>query len=273
MEKEDYGFAGLVEIMARLRAPDGCPWDREQTHLSIVPCRREEAAELAEALAEGDDLHIREELGDVLMQVLFHAQIASETGRFGVADVIADVSRKLVTRHPHVFGEGDKLRTAGQVVTQWEKIKKGEKDKQDRKSQMDGIPVSLPALQYAAKMQTRAARVGFDWPDAEGVFDKIGEEIAEVRRAREARDAAPEEAKDAAKAHLEEELGDLLFSVVNLCRHLDAAPEEALLASSRKFARRFRAMEALCGDLKSRTPEELDSLWRRVKAQEPPQER
>ena len=276
MKKLDYTFEDLVEIMARLRAPDGCPWDREQDHDSILPCLTEECAELAEAIAERDDAHIREELGDVLMQVLFHSQIASEGGRFDIGDVIDDVSRKLVSRHPHVFGEGDKLRTAGQVVAQWEKIKKGEKDKQGRKSQMDGIPLQLPALQYAAKMQTRAARVGFDWKDADGVFDKVAEEIEEVKRAKSVRDAlsetAPAERLVRARKHLEEELGDLLFAVVNLGRHLDVTPEEALRASSRKFARRFRAMEARTPDLGKLSAEELEELWRVVKLEEPPED-
>ena len=273
MKKPDYTFEDLVEIMARLRAPDGCPWDREQDHHSILPCLTEESAELAEAIAEGDDAHIREELGDVLMQVLFHAQIAREGGRFDIDDVIDDVSRKLVSRHPHVFGEGDKLRTAGQVVTQWERIKKGEKDKQSRKSLMDGIPVQLPALQYAAKMQTRAARAGFDWKDADGVYDKIAEEIEEVKRAGSACDAlsetAPAEHRVRARKHLEEELGDLLFAVVNLGRHLGLTPEEALRASSRKFARRFRAMEAMRPDLETLSAGELEDLWRVVKLGEP----
>lgn len=262
-------FVELLAVMTKLRSPEGCPWDREQNHQSLIPCLVEECAELNEALLENDDAHLIEELGDVLLQVVFHAELAREEGRFGMGEVIAALNEKLISRHPHVFGEGERLGQANEVVELWEAIKKREKEKQNRLSLMDGVPLQLPALQYGAKIQSRAAKVGFDWPSLKGVFEKIDEEIAELKGAiaaeekRAANSSANE--KETLRLQTEEELGDLLFTLVNLARHLDLAPEQALQRANRKFSTRFRAVEQLEADLKNCTAEELELLWQKVK--------
>jgi tetrapyrrole methylase family protein/MazG family protein len=265
MHKDRYTWQDLLEIMARLRAPGGCPWDREQTHESLLQYLIEESAELQEAVLAGDETHVREELGDVLLQVVFHAQIAKEQSRYGIEEVIDGVSRKLVERHPHVFVEGQSLETASQVESQWEEIKKGEKGVQERrKSLMDEIPAQLPGLQYATKTQWRAAKVGFDWPSPEPIFDKIFEEVAEVSEASELEPGPHRQER------LEDELGDLLFAVANLCRKYEVPPEQALQKASRKFAKRFRAMEAMeaeAGPLKGKSLDELEELWVDAKLQ------
>ncbi len=234
MDAKRYDFEDLIGIMARLRAPDGCPWDREQTHQSIKECLLEEAYEFLEAVEDGSIPHMREELGDLLLQVVFHAQMASESDHYDIHDVIHELSDKLVRRHPHVFGEVD-VKNSDEVVVNWEAIKNSEKGKESRKSRMDGIPHTYPALLKAKKLQVRAAKDGFDWPDAAPIWEKLEEEIGEVKEALTENDAD----------HLEEEVGDLFFVAVNLARKLGVDPEIALQRANRKFDTRYRAMEAL----------------------------
>lgn len=253
----------LLEIMRRLRAPDGCPWDRAQSFASVAPYTLEEAYEVADAIERGDLESLREELGDLLFQVVFHARIAEEAGVFDFAGVAAAVADKLVRRHPHVFGDASYPDAAAQSAD-WETIKAEERRrKQGRTGTLDGIPRALPALSRAAKLTRRAARVGFDWPDAGGALDKIEEEIRELRA---------EIATDAPRAKLQDELGDILFAVVNLARKLDIDPEAALRGTTAKFERRFRAIEA---ELESRgrrpadsSLEEMDGIWNEVKTRE-----
>ncbi|HXP91328.1 MAG TPA: nucleoside triphosphate pyrophosphohydrolase [Fibrobacteria bacterium] len=261
MTGKTYDFDDLRRIMARLRAPDGCPWDREQTHQSIKECLLEETYEFLEAVESGDDLHMREELGDLLLQVVFHAQMGAERNSFDLDAVIQELSEKLVRRHPHVFGD---LEVAGseQVVANWEAIKNTEAGKEERKSRLDGIPTTFPALLRAKKLQVRAAKDGFDWPSADPVWEKLDEEIREVREAIDENDAD----------HLEEEVGDLLFVAVNLARKLGVDPEIALQRANAKFDRRFRAMESFA-EAEGRKLSILDlgaqdALWDRAKAGE-----
>jgi len=261
MTGKTYDFDDLRRIMARLRAPDGCPWDREQTHQSIKECLLEETYEFLEAVESGDDLHMREELGDLLLQVVFHAQMGAERNSFDLDAVIQELSEKLVRRHPHVFGD---VEVAGseQVVANWEAIKNTEAGKEERKSRLDGIPTTFPALLRAKKLQVRAAKDGFDWPSADPVWEKLDEEIREVREAIDENDAD----------HLEEEVGDLLFVAVNLARKLGVDPEIALQRANAKFDRRFRAMESFA-EAEGRKLSILDlgaqdALWDRAKAGE-----
>lgn len=247
----------LRDIVARLRAPDGCPWDREQTHASLRPGLIEEAHEVIEAINSGDDANLREELGDLLLQVVMHSQIAAEEGRFDFDAVAQGIAEKLVRRHPHVFG-ADKLQSSGAVLKRWDELKRAEKGKA-HKSLLDGISGGLPALMRAEKVQKRAARVGFDWPEAAPVIEKLREEIAEV----EAEIAtAPE--------RLEDEIGDLFFSVVNLSRKLKIDAEVALHRATDKFVGRFRQLERLAQErglvLEKMSLPELDALWDEVKA-------
>lgn len=248
-------FAELVEIIRRLRAPGGCPWDREQTHETLKPFLIEESYELLDAVDRKSDDEMREELGDVLLQILLHAQIGAERGAFDIAAVVAGLSRKLVHRHPHVFGE-TAVSGAGEVLVNWEKIKKGEKA---GRGLFDGLPRSLPALQKAARMGEKAGRVGFDWPDAAGVRDKVAEELREVDEAIAAGDPG----------QVEDELGDLLFAVAQWARHLGHLPEEALRKGCGTFATRFAAMEALVRasgrELGALSPDELEGAWREAK--------
>lgn len=254
-------FEELVSIMARLRSPGGCPWDREQTHQTLRPYLIEEAYEVLDALDNGDDGDFREELGDLLLQVVFHAQIANEEKRFDIHDVARAINDKLVRRHPHVFGD-TRADTADEVLTNWEKIKREEKGEEDRKSVLDDLPAGMPALLRAYRIQEKVARVNFDWDDVKEVLEKVGEEIVELRGALEQGD----------RAKIEEEMGDLLFSLVNLSRHLKVPPEDALRMSNDKFIRRFRYIEAaleLKGESLERTTfEELDALWDEAKGRE-----
>lgn len=222
----------LVQIMETLRAPGGCPWDAEQDHQSLVPSMLEEAYELAEAIDRRDPGAMAEELGDVLLQVVFHSVIAREEGHFTLADVIGRLCDKLVYRHPHVFGDSGAA-DAQAVARNWERLKNGEQGKTGRKSIADGIPKNLPALLYALKIQARAQRAGFDWEDAAGVMEKIREEVDEVEAA--VRGGESEAAAD--------EIGDLIFSAVNLARKLGVDPETALSRTNRRFAHRFRQIE------------------------------
>ena len=252
----------LRKIVARLRAPDGCPWDREQTHRSLRGSLLEEAHEVVEAIDEADDAHLREELGDLLLQVVMHSQIAAETGRFTLDDVAREISEKLVRRHPHVFGDRE-AHTSEAVLKQWDEIKQAEKG--DRpESVLDGVSGALPALMYAEKITKKAAKVGFDWDHLEPVIAKIREELAETE------EVIAAEPLD--RERLEEEIGDLLFAVTNLARKARVEPEVALRGATEKFARRFRKIEAALR-AQGRKPqectlEELDAVWDQIKAAE-----
>ena len=260
------GIDRLHEIMTRLRdRQTGCPWDREQTLSSLKPCVLEEAYELLAAMDRPEDEanHI-EELGDVLLQVMFQAVMAEEEGRFTFDDVANGVSDKLVRRHPHVFGDVDAKDSAA-VLRNWERIKQQEHRKEARHSALDGVPAALPALIKAQRTQEKAARVGFDWKDAEGPLEKISEELEELKAEIAARKSESPVDSDRVK----EELGDLLFSVCNLARHLKVDSESALEGTTAKFARRFRTVEAAAKsagrDLKDMTLAEMDELWEAAK--------
>ena len=255
------GVKRLYEVMRQLRAPGGCPWDREQTLQTLKPCLLEETYELLEAM-DGQDLALHvEELGDVLLQVVFQCAIREEEGLFTLNDVAQALAEKLVRRHPHVFGDAV-ASTSGQVLRNWEAIKQTEKGKAPDRSAIDGVPASLPALLKAQRIQSKASRVGFDWKDATGATDKIEEELAELKEAMASGD----------KGKVAEEMGDLLFSAVNTCRFVDVDAESALEGTSRKFARRFREVERRVRDqgrtLNECTLAEMDAIWDEVKVQE-----
>jgi MazG family protein len=246
----------LLAVMARLRDPEsGCPWDREQTWATIAPHTIEEAYELADAIGTGEAERVRDELGDVLFQVVFQSRIAEEQGLFDFAAVAAGISEKLERRHPHVFGTARVADVAAQTEA-WEEHKAAERAaKGEGSGALDGVTVGLPALSRAAKLGKRAARVGFDWPDVAGVLAKVDEEVAEMREAVHA----------GATAAVQEELGDLLFSVVQVARHLGVDPETALREANAKFERRFRDMEtrltAQGRAVQDTPPDELEALW------------
>jgi tetrapyrrole methylase family protein / MazG family protein len=246
----------LLKIVAQLRSPGGCPWDREQTHQSLKPHLLEECYELIDAIDAGDDAELKEELGDLLLQVVLHSQMAAEENRFTIDEVASVIADKLVHRHPHVFGEMH-LQNSEAVLNQWDKIKRAERT--HRLSALDGVPKGLPALARAQKIQGKAARVGFDWSDALGPLEKIHEELREVETTHEAR--------------LEEEIGDLLFSVVNFARKKNLDAEQALNRSTAKFANRFRAMEQLAKErgleIGSLSLEIMDELWETIKQRNP----
>lgn len=246
--------------MARLRAPGGCPWDREQTHQSLVPYLIEETYETVDAIASGELAALKEELGDLALQIAFHAQLAAEVGAFTFDDVFRACGDKLVRRHPHVFdAAGPRARTADEVVGQWDEIKQREGKPARGPSLVDGAPKGLPALAKAQHVQTRAARVGFDWANAEDVLAKLDEEIAELREAVSGRD----------QRRMSHELGDLLFTAVNLARRFHLDPESSLRGSIVRFASRFAHMERAAGrPLADLEAEELDRLWERAKADE-----
>jgi MazG family protein len=253
--------ARLRDIVAKLRAPEGCPWDREQTHASLRSSAIEEVYEMVEAIDAGDDPHFKEELGDLLLQVIMHAQIAGEEGRFDIESIAAEVADKLVRRHPHVFG-GRRLGDSDAVLKQWDEIKKAERESKGAPrdaSALDGVSTALPALMRAEKVQKRAARVGFDWAEPRAVLEKIREEAAEVEGELESGD----------RAKLEDELGDLLFTVVNLARKAGFESEMLLTQATNKFVRRFHALEAEAArqgkGLRGMSPEELDAIWESVK--------
>ena len=253
-------FGELVQIMARLRGENGCPWDREQTHASIKPYLLEETYEVLESIDENDPAKLEEELGDLALQVVFHAQMADEAGLFTIADVLRGINEKLRRRHPHIFGDV-KADTAQEVLFNWEQIKKLEREKaQGRASLLDGVPRELPALLRAHRLQEKASRVGFDWNEARQVFQKVEEELAELRAAMES------EQPD----RMEAELGDLLFSLVNLGRFIAVNPEEALRKTIARFIARFQYIEeelARRGTAPGQvTLEEMDALWAEAKA-------
>jgi MazG family protein len=245
----------IVWVMDRLRGEGGCPWDREQTHQSLRSYLLEESYELLEALDAADDQATCEELGDVLFQVLFHCRVAQDQGAYDLGDVATGIAEKLVARHPHVFQMGHTPMDAREVEVAWEARKKEQKG---RKSILDGVPAALPALLRAQRVQEKAARVGFDWPSVSGPLDKLDEELGELRAEVESGDAD----------RMAEELGDLLFSAVNLARHLKIDAEGALREASARFERRFRRVEELgAGKLKEASLEDLERLWQRAKGE------
>ena len=256
------GLDDLLEVMRRLRDPQtGCPWDREQTFASIAPYTIEESYEVADAIARNDMRDLKEELGDLLFQVVFHARMAEEAGLFAFEDVAAAMSDKLIRRHPHVFGDVSH-RTAEEQTVAWEVQKAEERKAKDKTGVLDDVPVGLPALTRAAKLTKRAARVGFDWPDISDVLDKLDEETAELKVEIRAGD------REKARA----ELGDLLFVLANLARWLDVEPEDALRGTNAKFVRRFRSIETALKAI-GKTPDqsdlaEMDALWNAAKQAE-----
>lgn len=254
-------FVRLYAAIKMLRSPEGCPWDREQTHESLKQYAIEETYELVEAIESGDSDKVEDELGDVLLQVLLHSQIASESGQFDVADVCRRHREKLQRRHPHVFTELE-VEGIDEIWQNWERIKRAEKGNEHRKSALDGVPAQLPALMRANKIGKKAARHGFDWADLEPVLDKLKEESEELREAIKTED----------KTAIKDEIGDLLFSVVNVARHLDIDPEEALRQTTEKFKRRFMQIENAASEqgreLRDMSLEEMDSVWEQVKLKE-----
>ena len=262
-------ISALIEILRRLRDPEtGCPWDQEQTFETIAPYTLEEAYEVADAIAHGDLGHLREELGDLLLQVVYHARMAEEQGAFDFGDVVLGVTEKMIRRHPHVFGD-EAARSAGVAKGFWEEAKAAEKAARageasgaPAESVLANVPLPLPALTRAVKLQSKAARVGFDWPGLAPVMDKLKEELSELDEAIEADQ----------KSKIAEEFGDLLFMVANVARHLEIDPEAALRAANQKFERRFRYIEAALA-AEGRSPaqstlEEMDKLWDEAKATE-----
>ena len=257
-------FEALVRLMERLRGEGGCPWDREQTRQTLKPFLIEEAYEVVEAIDEGDPKQIMEELGDLLFQVVFHARIAAERREFTIGQVVAATTEKMVRRHPHVFGDST-ASTAGEVLEQWEELKRKERNAAATApvSALDGVPRELPALLRAQRLQDKASRVGFDWPEISGVTAKIEEELGELKEAMQS--ATPEA--------IEQELGDVLFSLVNLARFLNLNAEEALRKTITRFTTRFQSMEETLrrdgGRLGSLGLEEMERLWQQAKRQEP----
>ncbi|MGQ9559278.1 MAG: nucleoside triphosphate pyrophosphohydrolase [Candidatus Oleimicrobiaceae bacterium] len=253
----EHPFDRLVAVMAQLRAEGGCPWDREQTHRTLRQYLLEEAYEVLEAIDQERYEDLKEELGDLLLQVIFHAQIAAEQGRFTINEVVEGIHNKLVRRHPHVFGEAE-IRTAQEQTVHWESVKRHE----GKESVVDGVPKELSALLRAHRVQSKAATVGFDWQDAAEVWPKVEEELLELRRACQLGD----------QKKVEEELGDVLFSLVNLSRFIHVNPEDALRGTVDKFVRRFqhveRELKARGTRLQDATLKEMDELWDRIKRQE-----
>ena len=252
----------LLAIMARLRTPGtGCPWDLEQTFATIAPYTLEEAYEVADAIERNDMVQLKDELGDLLFQVVFHSRMAEEAGAFSFADVVQAINDKMIRRHPHVFGDAD-VRTADAQTAAWEEHKREERLAKGG-GVMDDLPVALPALARALKIQKRAATVGFDWKEARPIFDKLDEEVGELKAAM---------AQDASKEKLADELGDILFVVVNIARHLGLKPEDALSGTNRKFLRRFAFVEeqarAAGKTLAQLSLEEMETEWSNAKSLE-----
>ncbi len=261
-------FDELIAIMARLRGPDGCPWDRVQTHATLRPFLLEETYEALEALDRADPAALREELGDLLFEIVFLARLSEESGDFTIGDAVAEVAAKLVRRHPHVFGDDPGLRTPEEVRGRWEELKAAERRTSGAgKTLLGGVPKTLPGLLRAYEYASRASTVGFDWVQAADVLDKIDEEVREVREA-----VAPRGPDQPADAAVEEEIGDLLFAIANLSRKLGVEPEAALRRANDKFLTRFSAMEAALNTkgerLQDKTLGELEGLWENAKAAE-----
>ncbi|MFD3189701.1 nucleoside triphosphate pyrophosphohydrolase [Sedimentitalea sp. HM32M-2] len=257
---QDAGIERLLQIMRRLRDPEtGCPWDIEQDFASIAPYTIEEAYEVADAIDRSAWDEMEGELGDLLLQTVYHTQMGEEAGHFSFQSVVRSISDKMVARHPHVFGDESRDKTAQQQTADWEAIKAAERSGKSQTGALDGVAVGLPALLRAYKLQKRAARVGFDWPDASHVLDKITEECAELVEARD--EMQPD--------RIEEEFGDLLFVMANLARHLDIEPEAALRRANAKFIRRFQGVENRLAAMGKRPEDsdlaEMDALWDAVK--------
>jgi tetrapyrrole methylase family protein/MazG family protein len=246
-------FSKLVKLIARLRSPEGCPWDKKQTHVSLREFLLEETYEVLEALDEKDNPKLCQELGDLLLQIILHAQIASENAKFDLNDVLFNINTKLVRRHPHIFS-GGKAQNAEEVSHNWEAIKKGERD--GEASILDSVPRQMPALAYSQDIQRRVAQIGFDWENIEGVIDKISEEVNELKN------SISQEEKD-------EEFGDLFFTLVNVARRMGIDPESSLRQANRKFYKRFSQMERLCRErnitLSQLSFDEQNTLWEEAK--------
>jgi tetrapyrrole methylase family protein/MazG family protein len=249
-------FNTLIEIMAQLRGPGGCPWDKKQTRESLKPFLVEETYEVLEAIEESDSDMIKEELGDLLFQIVFHCQVAKELGQFDIFDVIDSISEKMITRHPHVFGDAS-LETETEVLVHWEKQKK--REGKNKKSIIDGIPRTLPSLLRAHRLQDRVSRVGFDWVSSEEVIEKLEEEISEFKNA----------VAEGKKEEIEDELGDILFSLVNISRFIRVNPEDSLRKTIDKFITRFHYIEQKASEkgktLAEMTLSEMDALWEEAK--------
>lgn len=257
----EQAFSELVRIMARLRAPGGCPWDREQSHASIKPYVIEEAYEVAEAIEDEDYGELCKELGDLLLQVVFHAQMAEEAGRFNIADVVQSINDKMVRRHPHVFADVE-VSGSGEVLRNWAKIKSEERQGKEDNSVVSGVPRALPALLRAHRLGEKAAHVGFDWTKAADVLNKVDEELAELKEA----------VDRGVRGEIEAELGDVIQALASFGRHVDLHAEDALQRANDRFVRRFRRMEELLrergGDVHATPPAELERLWAAAKATE-----
>ena len=252
-EADSGGFAKLRQIIAKLRGPEGCPWDRKQTHASLKPYLIEECYEVLQVLDEGAPQELCEELGDLLLQIMLHAQIATEAGQFSIDDVIHGISNKLIHRHPHVFG-GQKVQDAGEVELNWEALKQEERE--EGESLLAGAPEQMPALAYSQSIQRRVAGVGFDWEKVEEIIDKLAEEVAEIKQAPDQQERA-------------KEFGDLLFTLVNVARRLDIDLEMALRSANQRFCRRFAHMEEACRNrgvsFGSLSFDEQNVLWEEAK--------
>jgi MazG family protein len=258
-KENEQKFAELLEVMARLRGETGCPWDKEQTHASLKPCLLEETYELLDALDDGDPKKLKEELGDVLLQVIFHSQIASEAGRFGAKDVIAQLTEKLIRRHPYVFAGEPLPQDTASVLKQRMRIKAGESKDGEAKSALGNVPKAMPALARAQSISRRAAHLGFEWPNIEQVWEKVEEEIRELKEAAASGD----------KRRTGEEVGDLLFTLVNIARFLEVESEEVLAQTVDRFTRRFHHIEARLKEANKSfdqsSLEEMDRLWEEAK--------
>jgi tetrapyrrole methylase family protein/MazG family protein len=252
-QKESYSFVDLKRIISRLRGPDGCPWDKKQTHTSLKPFLVEESYEVLQAIDEGIPEKLREELGDLLLQIMLHAQIADEAGQFNIDSVIESISRKLIHRHPHVFGSV-KAKDAAEVEQKWESLKRKERD--EGESILGGMPGQMPALAYSQSMQRRVAGVGFDWETVEEIIDKLAEEVEEVKQATSQQEKS-------------NEFGDLLFTIANIARRLGIDLEMALREANKRFYRRFTTMEKFCNErgikLDGLSLEEQNELWEEAK--------
>jgi tetrapyrrole methylase family protein/MazG family protein len=252
-KRKSDSFTALKEIIARLRGPNGCPWDKKQTHASLKPFLVEESYEVLQALDEGVPEKLRDELGDLLLQIMLHAQIAGESGRFNIDDVVQHISRKLIHRHPHVFG-GEKAKDVAEVEHNWEALKQEEKE--EGESILAGMPEQMPALAYSQSMQRRVAGIGFDWKEVEDIIDKLAEEVGEINHASSQQEKA-------------NEFGDLLFTLANIARRLDIDLEMALRSANQRFYRRFTQMEKICRErglnLAALSLDEQDSLWEEAK--------
>jgi len=252
-KKESDRFRELKEIIARLRGPNGCPWDKKQTHTSLKPFLVEESYEVLQALDEGIPEKLRDELGDLLLQIMLHAQIATESGQFDIDDVVRSISQKLIHRHPHVFG-GQKVKNVVEVEQNWETLK--QEERVEGESILAGMPEQMPALAYSQSMQRRVAGVGFDWEKVEDIIDKLAEEVAEIKQATNHQERA-------------NEFGDLLFTLANIARRLDIDLEMALRSANQRFYRRFTLMEKLCRqrgiNLASLSLDEQNALWEEAK--------